>query len=263
MTEDISNKVEEVTFTAKDHWARLKEAMETGGPGAVAEYIECLENGTEQRQLYSFAVRTFDGQDWQGKNFDAEIDLAQRSIACGLKHAEKESDVEKKQRLTDYANIMSYNLSANLAHCWAGDERKREKRHFEAGLKAADQCLSWRRELKKGPGPFAMAHWARGMHLISLGRDSEKDLALALEYGVRDLVAKGEPTEFNGAAHWSLLLYQGYLGLAELLAGKDSDRFKKACSFLRELAQNSDKAGDANFCLEQLNVVAKNYGVGE
>lgn len=259
MTTD--KKVLEKTFTPKDHWPKLKKAMEVGGAKAVSAYIEAQENARDQRQLYSFAVRSFDGQDWAGKNFDQEIDLARRAMACGMKHAEAESDAEAKKRLIDYSNIMSYNLSANLADCWPGDERKREKRHFEAGLKAAEDCLAWRNELEKGPGPFAMAHWARGIHLISLGRNACEDMALALDYGIKDLEAKGVSTEFNGTAHWSLLLYKGYLGLAEKIAGKESHLFEKASAYLEELAQNPDKAGDANFCLDQLRVVATKYSL--
>lgn len=247
-------------FQPKDHWATLKERMEKEGPVAVSKCIEAFEDGSQIRQLYSFAMRTFDGQDWLGKNFDQEIELARLGIEHCLQASKTEEKVEVQKRLLDSANIMSYNLSANLADCWPGDERKRETRHFEEGLRAAEDCLRWRGELEKGPGPFAMAHWARGMHLISLGRPAIDDMRKALDFEIARLKDDGQCVEFSEKSSWSLLLYQAYLGLAEKYSGQVSDRASKAREYLGELAKDKEKEGDAKFCLDQLSVVAQKYG---
>lgn len=83
-------------------------------------------------------------------------------------------------RWLDEANITCFNMAANLADCWA-DGSRREQRHFEAGLAFADEALELRKQLNKGERPFAMAYWAKGKHLLSLGRF--KDAADAFRAG--------------------------------------------------------------------------------
>ena len=160
--------VNEKTEFPETHWDGMRTAMETGGPTTVVEFIDGFD-GEERRKLYAFAQRAFYDRDWQGKNFDAYVEIVNAGIAEGLRQAEAADDPEEAAKLTDYSNVLSYNLSADLAECWPGDDAPRERRHFEAGLKAAEDCIRWREELGKGPFPFSIAYWAKGMHLLSLG----------------------------------------------------------------------------------------------
>ena len=78
--------------------------------------------------------------------------------------SEAAPDDQAREGLLQGASILSYNLSADLADCWPGDEKERTRAHFEAGLAAAKDCVRWREELQNPPGTLSMAWWAKGMH---------------------------------------------------------------------------------------------------
>lgn len=84
-------------------------------------------------------------------------------------------------RYTHLANVQSYNLSANLADCWPGEENPRERHHFEAGLAAAERCVALRTQLKKDNISMARAHWMAGAHQLALRRfgDAEESFRTA------------------------------------------------------------------------------------
>jgi hypothetical protein len=133
----------------------------------------------------------------------------------------------------DEANKLTYNLAADLAEGWPGDERPRERRHLEAGLAAAERCLAWRRELKKGPRPFAIAHWVHGVHLLSLGR--AQDAVAALQRSVEAAHESGDPYLVN--------INSGFLGIAlqkaarEAFAAGDNDDAKYGLANLEAAAK--------------------------
>ncbi len=187
------------TFDPKTCWDDLKTAMEAGGAQGAIAHVESLDDPAHQRKLTMFAVRAFDGREWSGKGFDAQIEFARWGIALGVRQAEAESDPAERNKRIEFSNVLSYNFSANLAGCWPGDERVREPWVFEAGLQAAEDCLRRRTQLKKGPFPFSIAHWAKGMHLISLGRDGTTDMQASLELARQLAVAEGKPTDVSPA----------------------------------------------------------------
>jgi hypothetical protein len=258
MTDPQSTPASETPASPERHWDALRQAMETDGPDAVVAYVEALAEPVEQRRAYGFAQRAFSGRDWEGKDLDKQVVVARAGIACSLRHAEAEQDPAERDKRTDFANVLSYNLAADLAPCWPGDETPRERRHLEAGLAAAEDCLRWRQELSKGPFPFAIAYWARGVHRLFLGlRDGAvEDMRAALEHGLRYTAAEGKP------GGWLEGLNAGYLGLAERAAGEEggAKRYDEARQALEALvvAAGDDEhaAGDAKFALDQLGVVA-------
>src|SRR5439155_7954781 len=94
------------------------------------------------------------------------------------------------------ANLILYNTSANLADCW-GDDFIREPRHFEKGLEYARKALWYREHLGKAAANKAMAWWAIGKHLMSLGHleESRDAFATSFDYEVKAAGEAGKPAE--------------------------------------------------------------------
>ncbi len=260
--EEAGEVKNEATFPDR-HWEEMRKLMEAEGPEAVIVFIDGFDD-EQRRQLYSFGRFAFAMQEWEGKNLDAVVAVANAGIAEGLRQAEAAASAEDAAKLVDFANVMSYNLSADLAECWPGDTLPREKRHFEAGLKAAEDCVRWREELGKGAGPFAMAYWAKGMHQLSLGDvDGAVDnFRKSLEYYGEVAKEAGEVTEVSPEAGFGLILAEGYVGLAEWVNGEEAGkgRFEKALAAFRQGAEKyPDKKDDFQFGADQLEWVKQKF----
>ncbi|MAE68946.1 MAG: hypothetical protein CME06_00595 [Gemmatimonadetes bacterium] len=243
------------------HWNELRTRMEGFGAGAVIEFINGMDTLGQRLNLYGFAQRAFGGRDCQGKNLDAIAEVVQAGIAVTLEAAADGDDAERGSQITDFANVLSYNLSADLAECWPGDPLPHEPRHFEAGLRAAEDCLRWREELGKGDYPFASAHWARGMHLLSLGRADEAvtSMEAAVERAASLAKSEGAPPEVEPEGNFMVNLNSGYLGIARASAGDEAGRdlFQRACDAFEKTT--GEGAEDAKFGLEQLRYVGGRF----
>ncbi len=247
----------------QSQWPALREALETGGAAAAAELIRTHGDPLERRILFIFSRQGMMGEDWEGKSFDASIKMAELGIAELLEQAETETQPENKARRIDGANIISYNLSADLADCWPGDEVPRDPEHFKRGLKAAEDCLRWREELNKPAGPKHMAWWAKGMHEISLGlgSDAVASFEKALSFGKEMAAADGHSVEIGPAGSFAPILSAGYLGLAKGMAGDvDGDTlYEQACGAFKSQLEDETKKDDAQFGIEQLETVKSRY----
>jgi tetratricopeptide (TPR) repeat protein len=247
----------------ENRWEEMRTRMETGGAAAVAEFVGAF-NDEEKLKLYSFAQRAFYGREWEGKSFDGYIDIVNAGIAEGVRQAEAASDPEDSAKLLDFANVLSYNLSADLAECWPGDTLPRERRHFEAGLKAAEDCLRWREELKKGPFPFSIAYWAKGMHQLSLGEaaDALENFVKSYDYAREYARAEGKDDAVSAEGDFVVILGAGYVGLAEWVQSAETGqgRYEEAVAAFREGAQKyPDKKDDFQFGIDQLEWVKKKF----
>lgn len=259
-----------------DRWDALKALAESDGVDAVIAYVEGHADLLERRKLYLFALSAFAQNDWEGKNLDTLIAIGGAGIREGLREAADEADAEVAARRVDFANVLSYSLAAALADCWEGDDAPRERRHFEAGVRAAEDCVRWRDELGKGPGPKSMATWALGMHRLSLGdlTGSRESFSTSLEQA-RAAAADGpagdsdrqdtavaelaEETEVAAHEDFGIALAEGYLGLVEDLLGGGDDRYQAACASFRRMTEDDAKRDDAEFGLEQLAEVRRRY----
>lgn len=251
---------------AEVHWDELQTAMESGGADAVIEFVNGFDD-EERRKLYSFAQQSwsFYGREWEGKNLDDYIVVAEAGITEGLRQAEAATDPEEANRLKDFVNVLSYNMSADLAECWPGDEVPREKRHFEAGLKAAEDCLRWREELGKGPLPFALAHWAKGMHQMSLGDNANaaKNFRKSFDYGTEYAKDEGISPDVSPEGDLIVILDAGYIGLAEWGTGDKAAgkaHYDEAIATFQAQVENyPDKKDGAEFGINQLEWVKAKF----
>lgn len=246
----------------KDQWDKIRATMESDGPAAVIAAMEAETDLLRRRQLYMFVTGQLAWEDWEGKTLDGYAEVTRWAIAESLRQAGLEDDTEVANRRTDLANVLSYNLSTKLADCWADDTEPREQRHFELGLSAADDCLRWRQQLDKPAQPFSIAWWAKGMHELSLGSTSAAvaSFVKSLDYAREAIREKGDE-EPSSTSHFGIALGEGYLGIAEHLAGSDADatRYHSALADFATMAENAEKKGDADFGAEQIRTVWTRY----
>jgi hypothetical protein len=250
------------THPMEERWPELKKAMETGGGQAVLDLIRTEQDPGQRLGLYSFAQGSFSVRDWKRKSFDAQIELVRGAMQDALKIADQiraGGDDEKADRVADFANVLSYNLSADLAFCWPGDDRPRSKEHFEAGLAAAEECLYWRRILKKSAAPFAMAWWAKGIHELFLGRHDAalESMQEAQETGREASKDAGRSTEIDADASFLFLINAGALALAELCATqlKAQEHYDLVIqAFVAQKQKRPAEAEDAQFGIDQLEL---------
>lgn len=252
--------VEEKAEFPETEWEAMRALMEDEGPEAVIAFVAAFADDEQRRQLYSLAQRGFAYRGWEGKNLDGLAAVVQAGIAEGLRQAEAETDAATAAKLIDYANVLSYNLAADLAECWPGDTLPRERRHFEVGLKAAADCLRWREELGKGPFPFSIAYWAHGMHLLSLGetRAAREDFRKSYDYAVEFANAEGKDPSLSAEGEFGVLLAAGYVGLAEWVLGEDAGKahYEEAIAAFKEGAEKyPEKKDDFQFGIDQLEWV--------
>ncbi|HIA26610.1 MAG TPA: hypothetical protein EYN79_00580 [Planctomycetes bacterium] len=249
---------------AKDHGPRLQEVAQSRGIPGLLEEITSETNPDERRALYSAACRHLPRNQWEGKNLDQVILLYRAAITEFHGQSSSCPDPDTASRLLDGANVLSYNLSADLAPCWPGDEEIREKRHFEEGKRAAGDCLRWREELGKGPGPFGMAWWARGIHCLALGEFEsaldafENSLVAAVELAEE----KGEATTLSLEAPFVVLLSHGYLGLARSIVNDAEGEiiFQRVIdAFSSQVEASGDLSKDAAFGRDQLQVAQQRF----
>ncbi|HZI89746.1 MAG TPA: hypothetical protein VFD83_04765, partial [Candidatus Polarisedimenticolia bacterium] len=208
---------------------KLREAYAEGGPDKVVSLIQGTPDPALRRKLYSLARQELPDRKAVTRAFDDVIRVARAGIAECLRQAElarAREDAEEAKECIDTANKLSYNLAADLAACWPGDEAKRERRHFEAGLRASYDCVVWRQELGKPPDRRAMAHWAAGIHQLALGNEVEALCAFEAAFGLALEAAAGggdgKPESFvkpNG--DFGVTLYFGYAGIARRLLGDE------------------------------------------
>jgi hypothetical protein len=200
-------------------WTALRSILDGEGSGACCASLMSEPDDVVRNQLFRFAIRKLGGGTGAtAAELDAMVVIGEAAITNALNAAQQRP--HETARWQDEANISLFNLSANLCDCW-GDGDTREQRHFEAGVQFADRALDLRRQLRKGPGPFAMAYWARGKHLLSLKRPLEAADAFRSALAKEQEVAKSrevapQPVE----AVPGVLMERAFLGFSLMRADK-------------------------------------------
>jgi hypothetical protein len=253
---------------------KLRSVLEEGGADKVVAFVQGEADPELRRKLYTLARLALPNRTASDRRFDDVIRIARAGIAEGLRQAElarARADADGLRECIDFANRLSYNLSADLADCWPEDNAPRERRHFEAGLRAAYDCIVWRQELEKPADRRAMAHWAAGMHQLSLGNLVESLCEFEAAFGLAvHAVTASEGGDASPEAYvkangdFGVVLYYGYAGIARFLLGDAAGtrQFEHACAaFAETLKQPKDSEAeeDAKFGLEQLRWVERKF----
>ena len=239
------------------NWQGLKQAVEQGGGKEAVSFIETFE-GLEKRIMYSFARMGLVMGDWQNKNFDDYIIVVDHGINVLEKEADKAPDEDKVLWLKRL-HALNYNLSADLADCWPGDDQPRTQEHFARALMAAEYCLKLQETIQGGDGILSMDYWAKGMHEFSLGRIKEaiNSWAASFEHAKKD----GGTSEVTKDAPFGVILGLGYLGLARWKNSEDEGKvqYKQAISTFEEQTADEKLKGDAEFGISQLEKIRQKY----
>jgi len=258
----------------QEHKEQLRAALEEGGASRVVALIQGTPDAVSRRKLYTLARQVLPDRHASERSFDDVIRIARAGIAEGLRQADlarARSDADETRECVDFANRLSYNLSADLAECWPGDEARRGRRHFEAGLRAGYDCVVWRQELGKPPERRAMAHWAVGMHQLSLGNlvealcAFEAAFGLAVEGATDPAGRVGKPeTHVKANGDFGVILYYGYAGIARHKLGDESGarQLERACAAFEQTVKDhkdEEVAEDAAFGLDQLRWVGRKF----
>lgn len=239
------------------HLPQLQAVFHEQGAEGVVAFINAFPIFSERKALYGLAQRSFAQND--APDLDALITIVQAGISDCIREAARETtagNVTEAAKRIDAANIFSYNLAADLAECWPNDQAPRTRQHFEIGVRLAEDCVRWREQLQKGPRPFALAWWAKGVHHLSLGNTAEavESFRNALHYA--DLAAAAAQIEAN--RDFGSILASGYLALALQESGdpEGKELFTGACqAFEKLLADGGESAEDAQLGLDQLNTM--------
>lgn len=245
------------------HIPALIDAMGAGGSKGVQEFINRFDGAIERLNLHFLAQRTFGQGEWRGKNWDTYIQVAEAAMAEALSQAALADDSETAARRIDNANVMSYNLAADLAPCWPGDTLPREQRHFVRGMQAADDCLRWRELLCKGAYSFSIAYWAKGVHQLALAdyESAVDNFDLSLEHAMEFAGEQALSHEVKPGGSYYVILASGYLGLAMWLTGDPAGReqFLEAISTFRSILGGAEGTAEqkrnAQFGIDQLRWV--------
>src|SRR4051812_28202301 len=142
-----------MTGAPDEHVPELAARLASGGAAAVIAFIAGHADAAKRRQLFSVAQREFGRRENAARDLDALIAICRAGIDDGIRQAEAETSPVEAAKRKDFANVLSYNFAADLAECWDGDKVPRARRHFEAGLAAAKDCIRWRDELGKPAWP--------------------------------------------------------------------------------------------------------------
>jgi len=245
------------------HWPAMKQAVELDGSQGAVDFILSFDDDMQRSVLFVFAHFGLVNEDWQGKSFDAYTEVCDAGIAELLRQADAAGDDETRNNRINVANVISYNLAADLAPCWPGDDALRERHHFERGLKASQDCIHWRGVLQKPPMPFSMAYWTKGIHQLALGDSASaaESMAKSLDYAKQASQADGGTTAISSAADFSILLGAGYYGLARWAAGdaKGKAQYEEAIALFKAQLDDAEKKDDAEFGIAQLEVVREKF----
>jgi hypothetical protein len=250
---------EQQDFFSK-HWPEMKVQLETGDSEAGAKFIkEKFDDDLEKRVMYVFARGGIIFDKWKGKNLDACIPVAEAGIEELIRQAEKSPDEETRNRRIDTANVISYNLGADLAFCW-DDPFKRNEAHFRRGLKAGEECLRWRQELSKPPMPFSLAYWLCGIHRLALNdkKGALKDFKESLSYAELDSKEQNKSIKLE-EADGTLVFAHGWIALVKLLMDKKNAQieYDNIMELFRKQTESKDEhiSEDAKFYVMQLEKV--------
>jgi hypothetical protein len=241
----------------------MERLLRENGAEAVIAKARSVGDPGERVVAWSIAQRA--AGECMTCDLDGIIAVVHAGIADDLAQATHAADEGMRRNLVDAANVLSYNLSAALADCWPNDTRLRERRHLEAGLAAANDCLRWREELGKGPFPFSIAWWAKGIHLLSLGRVPEAEDAFerALVFAEEHVGSSGGSIGRDATGDWSVLLSWGYLEIARTRRTGDRSGFLDAMTALEAaIASRPQEADDLQFTADQLQCAFERHAMG-
>jgi len=221
------------------------------GLAGIESHLDGLPDSGDQRLVLLSSIRkAIDASYIENKQLDRMLEIYNACIAEALALAKGDEE------LIQYANVTSYNLSANLADCWPDAEEKRSEKHFTAGIEAATRCLELRIQLKKPPAAMAMAYFILGVHEYSLQRYSlaEQTWQKKLENELQSQETSSESDDPN------VVLSYGLIGLARWSMGtEDNGKYKESLRRL-EADRNAKNSSEIDLFVNELMILRQKHG---
>lgn len=250
------------TDELESKWLELKSLLkQEDGVKTLIQGVAKWDDPKLRNQMYRYVIRKLGG----GSITTPEaLDQMDAIGTFAISHAlEQADDGDDRRFWLEEANVSAYNLAANLCDCW-GDGERRQLRHFGQGLVFADWALDLRLVLQKDAASFALAHWVRGKHLLSLKRSEEAieafsetikaEIAARVE---KDGVSAQEAADSSRDSP-SQLMALAFLGLARMQAGQDPKLYDESLLLLRDMVSHGGEAADsAKFYLAQIEESAR------
>lgn len=250
----------------ESQWPTLRQILEREGPGAVVDAIDTRDDPHEQRVLFALIRLGMAKGDWEGKNLEDYIHVVDAGLERLLEQAHSSGDEAVARARISTANVISANLAADLADCWPEDPLGRTPAHHERGLSAANQCLVWRAELKKGAWPFMFAWWTKGVHELGLGRlePARDSFSTSLKYARRVAAEGGNPTEVVEDGDIGVLIGEGYVRLASWALGDEAaaSAYTEVVDVLKTWLGQEKRRSDAAHALGQLEKTRERLDLG-
>ncbi len=256
MTEEQPNPMEQ-------HRAAMKSAVEAGGGQAVIDYIEGFDSDPLRRVLYIASKQVLAPPDFEDKRLDDLITVCDAGVAEMLRQVEAAPDDETRGQCLHAAHIVSFNLAAELADCWPGDDLPRTNAHHTRGTQAAVDCLLWS-EVAGVAMPISNDYWVRGIHQLALGdaQAAIRSWTAALEFAEAAAENGGESTNIGPDGTFAVILNSGYLGLARWTSGDETGKseYEAAIEAFRQQLEDTEKAEDAKLGIGQLEKTREQHG---
>lgn len=247
----------------EQHRAAMKSALNAGGGQAVIDYIEGFDSDPLRRVLYIASKQVLAPPDFQDKSLDDLITVSDAGIAEMLRQVEEASDDETRGQCLHAAHIVSFNLAAELADCWPGDDLPRTPAHHTRGTQAAVDCLLWS-EVAGVPMPISNDYWVRGIHQLALGdaQAAIRSWTASLEFAESAAENEGEATKIGPDATFAVILNSGYLGLARWTSGEKAGKgeYEAAISAFQAQLEDAERAEDAKLGIGQLEKTREQHG---
>jgi hypothetical protein len=206
----------EIGMAHETHWfSNVVASMEEEGAAAIAAKINAENVSIEDIESIRAQISESDG------SLDDVSVILQAVVDAALTLADIAAD-DQREVITQYANVTSYNLAADLADCWPGDQSSRSPGNFEAGLYAANTCIRLREEMQKPPQAFAMAYFIKGVHEYSLGDRSAALASFCKQLDFEHKASGVKKSELPGPELASnLLCAHGLIALVKFGLGDD------------------------------------------
>jgi hypothetical protein len=245
------------------HRAAMKQALDAGGGQAVIDYVEGFDSDPLRRVLYIASTQVLAPPDFKDKRLDDLITVSDAGIVEMLRQVEAAEDDETRGQCLHAAHVVSFNLAAELADCWPGDDLPRTKAHHERGVQAATDCLLWS-ELAGVPRPISTDYWVRGIHQLALGdvKATIRSWTAALEFAETAAENDDQSKDIGPAGTFAVILNSGYLGLARWISGEDTGQggYETAIGAFRAQSNDAEKAEEAKVGFGQLEKTRKQHG---
>lgn len=239
-------------------WPELRATLEQDGPDAVVRAILGHESEAERVALFRFARQGLVVGDWEGKNLDAALLVAEAAIAWLDERARAATRADRSAYLAALAEI-TFNAAADVADCWTDDDEPRRRDQLERAMAIAEKSVGLREELGKTDNSKHLGWWAFGYHQLRLGMTAAAadSMERSLEHARRAARHAGEPAGVTSQAPFAVLISAGYLGLARIADGEPSgpDLYGEAIAAFQAQLGDPEREADARFGLDQLALV--------